>query len=261
MKKKNVYTNKSSLIVYMLLRALVILTAIRAIFRRDYESLLLCLLTLSLFILPVIVERRLKVELPSTMEIIILCFIFAAEILGEIHSFYVRVPHWDTILHTLNGFNCAAIGFALVDMLNRSEQFSIKLSPLFLAIVAFCFSMTVGVLWEFFEYSADTFFTKDMQKDVVVDHFASVTLDETHQNIPIAVSDISDVIVVHGDGSQQPLNVSGYLDIGIHDTMKDLFVNLIGAVVFSIIGYFYVKKRGEGKFASKFIPKVKTTDQ
>ena len=111
MKKKNVYTNKSSLIVYMLLRGLVIVTAIRAIFRRDYESLWLCLLTLSLFVLPVIVEKRLKVELPSTMEIIILCFIFAAEILGEIHSFYVRVPHWDTILHTLNGFNCAAIGF------------------------------------------------------------------------------------------------------------------------------------------------------
>lgn len=54
--------------------------------------------------------------------------------------------------------------------------------------------------------------------------------------------------------------MGGYLDIGIHDTMKDLFVNLIGAVVFSIIGYFYVKKRGKGKFASKFIPKVRTDE-
>ena len=256
MRSKNVYTNKSSMIVYLLLRGLVILTAIRAIFRRDFESLWLCVLTLSLFVLPVIVEKRLKVELPSTMEIIILCFIFAAEILGEINNFYVRVPHWDTILHTLNGFNCAAIGFALVDMLNRSEQFSIKLSPLFLAIVAFCFSMTVGVMWEFLEFSFDQIFTIDMQKDTVVDHFASVTLDETHQNIGVVKSDITDVILVHGDGSQEALGVGGYLDIGIHDTMKDLFVNLIGAVVFSIIGYFYVKKRGQGKFASKFIPKV-----
>lgn len=258
MNRKNVYTNKSSMVVYLLLRGLVILTAIRAIFRRDFESLWLCVLTLALFVLPVIIERRLKVELPGTMEIIILCFIFAAEILGEINNFYVRVPHWDTILHTLNGFNCAAIGFALVDMLNRSEQFSIKLSPLFLAIVAFCFSMTVGVMWEFLEYSFDQLFTIDMQKDTVVDHFASVTLDDTKQNIGVVVSDIADVIVVHGDGSRQALNVGGYLDIGIHDTMKDLFVNLIGAVVFSIIGFFYVKKRGQGKFASKFIPKVKT---
>ncbi|MBR2258073.1 MAG: hypothetical protein IJ899_12250 [Blautia sp.] len=254
---KKVYESKSSLIVYLVLRFLVILVGVRSIFRHDYESLFLCVLTLSLLILPSFLERRLKVEIPSTFEIIILCFIFSAEILGEIHNFYIIVPHWDTILHTLNGFNCAAIGFALVDLLNRSEQFSFRLSPLFLALVAFCFSMTVGVCWEFIEYGVDTFTEGDMQKDFVVDHFASVTLDETRQNIPIVVSDISDVIVVHGDGSQEALGVGGYLDIGINDTMKDLFVNLIGAVVFSIIGFFYVKKKGEGKFASKFIPKVK----
>ena len=257
---RNRYTNPSTMIVYFVLRILVILTAVRAFFRRDFESLALCVLTLALFILPIIVERRLKVELPSTMEIIILCFIFAAEILGEIHSFYILVPHWDTVLHTLNGFNCAAIGFALVDLLNRSEQFSFKLSPLFLAIVAFCFSMTVGVMWEFIEYSFDQLFTIDMQKDAVVDRFASVTLDATQQNNAVTVSDIKDVIVIHGDGSQQALGVGGYLDIGIHDTMKDLFVNLIGAVVFSIIGYFYVKQRGKGRFASKFIPKVQMAD-
>ena len=257
---KNWYTNKSTLLVYFVLRLLVILTSVRAFFRGDFESLALCVLTLALFILPSIVERRLKVELPSTMEIIILCFIFAAEILGEIHSFYILVPHWDTVLHTLNGFNCAAIGFALVDLLNRSEQFSFKLSPLFLAIVAFCFSMTVSVMWEFLEYSFDQLFTIDMQKDAVVDRFASVTLDATQQNNAVTVSDIKDVIVIHGDGSQRALGVGGYLDIGIHDTMKDLFVNLIGAVVFSIIGYFYVKQRGKGRFASKFIPKVQMAD-
>ena len=228
--RKNAYSSKASMIVYFILRILVILTAVRAFIRRDYESLALCILTLCLFVLPSFLEKKLKVEIPSTMEIIILFFIFAAEILGEIHSFYVIIPHWDTVLHTLNGFNCAAIGFALVDLLNRSEQFTFRLSPLFLAIVAFCFSMTVGVVWEFVEYSCDQIANIDMQKDTVVDHFASVTLDETKQNIAVKVSDISDVIVVHSDGSQQPLGVGGYLDIGIHDTIKDLFVNLIGAV-------------------------------
>ena len=110
---KKVYESKSSLIVYLVLRFLVILVGVRSIFRHDYESLFLCVLTLSLLILPSFLERRLKVEIPSTFEIIILCFIFSAEILGEIHNFYIIVPHWDTILHTLNGFNCAAIGFAL----------------------------------------------------------------------------------------------------------------------------------------------------
>ncbi len=257
---RKVYENKSSLIIYWILRVLVIVTAVRSIFRRDYESLFICVLTLSLLLLPSFLERRLKIEIPSTLEIIILGFIFAAEILGEIQNFYIIVPHWDTVLHTLNGFNCAAIGFALVDLLNRSEQFSFKLSPLFLAIVAFCFSMTVGVCWEFIEYTADHVAKTDMQKDFVVDRFRSVTLDETRQNVPILVSDISDVIVVHGDGSQEALGVGGYLDIGINDTMKDLFVNLIGAVVFSIIGFFYVKSRGQKKFAAQFIPKVKTEE-
>ncbi|MBQ9064490.1 MAG: hypothetical protein IJ123_03490 [Blautia sp.] len=255
---KKVYNNKSSLIVYMVLRLFVISTGVRSIFRHDYESLFLCILTLGLLLLPSFLERKLKVDIPSTLEIVILCFIFAAEILGEIHNFYVTVPIWDTMLHTINGFNFAAIGFALVDLLNRSEQFSIKLSPLFLAIVAFCFSMTVGVCWEFIEFSADNIGSADMQKDFVVDHFQSVTLDETRQNIPIKMTDISDVIVVHSDGSQEALGVGGYLDIGIIDTMKDLFVNLVGAIVFSIIGFFYVKGRGKGKIASKFIPKVKT---
>ena len=135
--------------MYLILRMLVILVLVRAIFRQDFESVFFCALTLVLMLLPSVLTRSLNIELPSTLEIIILLFIFAAEILGELNSFYVRVPNWDTMLHTINGFLCAAIGFALVDMLNRSDRFSFKLSPVYLALVAFCFSMTVGVRWEF----------------------------------------------------------------------------------------------------------------
>ena len=190
------------------------------------------------------------------MEIIILLFIFAAEILGELASFYVRVPNWDTMLHTVNGFLCAAIGFALVDMLNRNERFSFELSPVYLALVAFCFSMTVGVLWEFFEFAADRFVGLDMQKDTVVKAIGSVSLDPSMSNKVIHIKDIADVVIVHSDGSTQALGLGGYLDIGLYDTMKDLFVNFIGAVVFSFIGFFYVKQQGKGKLASSFIPQV-----
>ena len=116
--------------------------------------------------------------------------------------------------------------------------------------------MTVGVLWEFFEFSGDQLFQVDMQKDTVVQSIGTVTLDETNTNKVIRVDDISDVIIVHSDGSQQALGLGGYLDIGIIDTMKDLFVNFIGAFVFSIIGYFYVKQKGKGRFAASFIPQV-----
>ena len=222
----------------------------------NFENVFLCLLTLVLFLVPSFIERKIHVDLPDTLEVIILLFIFAAEILGEIQAYYIMFPYWDTMLHTLNGFLCAAIGFALVDILNRSERFSITLSPLFLAITAFCFSMTIGVLWEFFECLMDQLFWLDMQKDTVVHAISSVKLDPTGGNTPTGLGDITDVIVVTANGEQVALGLGGYLDIGLLDTMKDLFVNFAGAVVFSVIGYFYVKSRGRGRFASRFIPKV-----
>lgn len=255
-KETPIYKNKTTLAVYVVLRALIIFVMVRALLRREYQSMALCGLSLFLMILPSIVSRRLKVVLPSTLEIIILLFIFAAEILGEINSFYMRVPHWDTMLHTINGFLCAAIGFCLVDMMNREERFSFKLSPLYLAIVSFCFSMTVGVIWEFFEFGADQLMGLDMQKDAVIHAIDSVMLDPTRSNTVIHIRDIVDTIVVHSDGTQEALNLGGYLDVGIIDTMKDLLVNFVGALVFSFIGFFYVKHKGKGKVANRFIPQV-----
>ena len=242
--------------VYIVLRLAVILVLIAQFVKGNFENVFLCVLTLILFLVPTFIERKIHVDLPDTLEIIIMLFIFAAEILGEIQAYYITFPYWDTMLHTINGFLCAAIGFALVDILNRSERFSIQLSPLFLAITAFCFSMTIGVLWEFFECTMDQFFFLDMQKDTVVHAISSVMLDPAGGNHPTAIRNITDVIVVTADGTQRALGLGGYLDIGILDTMKDLFVNFVGAVVFSIIGYFYVKSRGKGRFARRFIPQV-----
>lgn len=241
--------------VYFLLRIAVIAVMVAQFFNGNFENVFLCILTLLLFLMPTVVERSLQITLPNALEIIILLFIFAAEILGEIQAYYTTYQGWDTMLHTLNGFLCAAIGFSLVDMLNRNERFSLSLSPAFMAIVAFCFSMTIGVMWEFFECGMDQFFMLDMQKDMVVDKISSVMLDPTGGNHPVIIKDITDMIVVAG-GKEIPLGVGGYLDIGILDTMKDLAVNFVGAVVFSVIGFFYVKSRGKGRFASSFIPKV-----
>lgn len=241
--------------VYIALRAAVILIMVAQFFNRNFENVFLCGLTLILFILPTIFERKLKVDLPDTLEIIIMLFIFAAEILGEIRSYYTTFPHWDTMLHTLNGFLCAAVGFCLVDLFDRSERFSLTLSPAFMAIVAFCFSMTIGVLWEFFECTMDKVLLFDMQKDTVVTAISSVALDPTGGNHTVIIKNISDVILI-ADGKEIPLGLGGYLDVGLYDTMADLFVNFIGAFVFSIIGFFYVKGRGKGKFAGRFIPKI-----
>lgn len=246
---------KAVVTLYVILRVLVIVTMVAQFLNGNFENVFLCILTLVLFTLPTMIERRIRIDLPDTLEIIILLFIFSAEILGEIQAYYTLFRGWDTMLHTLNGFLCAAIGFSLVDLFNRNERFSLSLSPVFMAIVAFCFSMTIGVLWEFFECTMDNLFLLDMQKDAVVHDIGTVMLDPTGRNRVTAIRGITDVIVVAG-GEEISLGLGGYLDIGLLDTMKDLFVNFIGAVVFSVIGYFYVKNRGRGRFARRFIPKV-----
>ena len=122
-------------------------------------------------------------------------------------------------------------------------------------MTAFCFSMTIGVLWEFFEFGMDQWLLFDMQKDTVINTISTVSLDPAGGTAAVAVKGIQEVILVLEDGTQMPLGLGGYLDVGIIDTMKDLFVNFIGAVVFSTIGYFYVKSRGKGGFATRFIPR------
>ena len=156
------------------------------------------------------------------------------------------------MLHTMNGFLAAAIGFSLVDVLNRSEKTMFNLSPLFVAMVAFCFSMTIGVLWEFVEYFADNVLLLDMQKDTIVHTIRSVALDPTATNTVVTIEGITDVAV-----NGQPLGLGGYLDIGLHDTMEDLLVNFIGAVVFCTFGFFYLKGRGKGKFVRRFVPTMR----
>ena len=259
--REQVRENKGLAVVYVVLRALVILTMVAQFFNGNFENVFLCLLTLLLFTIPSFIERTVKIDVPDTLEIIILLFIFAAEILGEIRAYYIQYPGWDTMLHTLNGFLCAAIGFSLVDIVNRSDRFTFSLSPVYLAVVAFCFSMTVGVLWEFFEWTMDSVFLLDMQKDTVVHTISSVMLDPAGGNHPQQIRDITDVIVVTADGTQHALDLGGYLDIGINDTMKDLLVNFIGALVFSVIGFFYVKNRGKGRFARRFIPRLITDSE
>lgn len=253
---RNLQNKKVVLTVYLILRLLVIVTMIAQIFNGNYENAYICVLTLVLFLLPSFIERRLHIDLPDVLEVVILLFIFAAEILGEIQEYYLTIPFWDTVLHTINGFLFAAIGFSIVNILNEDKRTSLTLSPFYMAVTAFCFSMTIGVLWEFFEWTMDTWFGLDMQKDTVLTAFNTVNLDPGGHNVAFHVRNVADTILVYSDGTQQAMGLGGYLDVGLQDTMMDLLVNLIGAVVFSFIGFFYVKSHGKGRIAKHFIPNV-----
>ena len=258
--------NRAALIVYQVLTVVVIAALVVQAIQGNYEHCFTCVLTLILFLVPNFLEKKLKVTMPQTLEVIIILFIFSAQMLGELRAFYLKFPWWDTMLHTMNGFLMAAIGFSLVDILNENENFKFDLSPMFIAVVSFCFSMTIGVLWEFFEFFADIVMEMDMQKDTIITAFSSVDFNSAGLNVPVRISGIDEIIMRGGnlalDGA--PINEyvvnGGYIDMGIIDTMNDLIVNFIGAVVFSVLGYVYIKNRGKG-FAAKFIPKRETADK
>ena len=246
--------HKSTFIVYSVLRLAVIAVGILQFFNGNYENVFLCILTLILLMVPSFIQLTFKVELPTTLEIIILLFIFAAEILGEIDDYYLLFPFWDTMLHTINGFLAAAIGFSLVTLLNDSEKIQFELSPIFVVIVAFCFSMTIGVVWEFFEFGMDQIFGMDTQKDTIIHILNSVSISA--DGSMTTFRDIGNVVI---DGTALPIH--GYLDIGLIDTMQDLIVNFIGASVFSVFGFFYIKFKGKFNLVNHFIPTKKSKDR
>lgn len=252
MKKKYTETSKKSIAVYLVLRILVVVSMVFQIILGNFQNAILCIVALILFTLPTIVSEKFKIGIPSLLESIIYLFIFSATILGEINNFYGLIPFWDTILHTLNGFICAGIGFSLVDVLNQNSK-KIHLSPMYVVLVAFCFSMTVGVLWEFCEFTADNVLKTDMQKDRIVQSIATVELNPDGENHPVKIKEIEKTEIYSKNGTVTTIE-NGYLDIGIYDTMKDLFVNFIGAIVFCGIGFLYIRNRDKYQFAKNFVP-------
>lgn len=247
--KKTMEKQKLTLkaIVYITLRLLTILCMARQLQLGNIMNSALCILVLIMFSVPAFMEDKLNIEFPDFLEITVWLFIFSAEILGEINEFYIHIQNWDLILHTVNGFIMAGIGYSLVELLNKSENIHVTLSPIYVTICAICFSMTIGILWEFFEYSVDNYLHMDMQKDTVVSTIRSVYLNEDGKNQVVEIP-IESVVV---NGQDWTKSYGGYIDIGLHDTMEDLFVNFIGAVIFSIFGYLYTI--GKGKYAGHFI--------
>ena len=253
-------TNKKTLAVYVIIRFLIILCLIMQIIHKEWGNAFLCLLTLILITIPFIVEDKFKITLPNTLETIIILFIFAAEILGEINNFFNIFKHWDTMLHTLNGFICAGIVFSLVDLLNKNSD-KINLSPAYLLLVSFTFSMTIGVMWEFGEYAMDKIFLTDAQKDTQINTISSVYLNEKGENKSVILKDIeyTKIYSKDKDGKTVETTVGGYLDIGLNDTMKDLMVNFLGAIIFNLIAYLYIKNNQKWQFVEGFLPRKGNT--
>ena len=178
--------------------------------KSDYVLMLIqCLLGIVALFIPSMISKKWKITIPSTMYIIYVIFLYAAIFLGEVRDFYYRIPHWDTILHTFSGAALGALGFSVVSLLNKQEKLNVNLSPFFVSLFSFCFAITMGAMWEIYEFSFDGLLHLNMQKFAL----------------------------------ENGVNLVGRAALA--DTMKDLIVDSIGALVTSIMGYVSLKyKKG-----------------
>ena len=159
--KKKIEINE---IISWIIRILLVLAIIESIFAKKYQNTFVGVLTFAMTFYPSILKKRFRVYLPSGLQIIITLFIFAAQFLGELHDFYYKIPWWDNMLHCISGSVLGIIGFMFVYFLNKTHIKQTKLSPFFIALFAFCFALSMGVFWEFFEFAGDRLFGLNMQK-------------------------------------------------------------------------------------------------
>lgn len=202
--------NKIRMIVTNFVRIALILIYIRGWIIQDHSQDFIICLTFFMTYYPSILAKRFGVYLPARLEITITLFIFAAQVLGEMNGFYDKIPWWDTMLHTTSGVILGLVGFLFVYLLNEKGDKNVNLSPIFVVVFAFCFAITMGVFWEFFEYGADRILGYNMQK------FRMPGQD------------------------------------GLVDTMEDLIVDTLGAIIACIGGWIYMKKKKDTLFNDVF---------
>ncbi|MBQ2836399.1 MAG: hypothetical protein IJE68_06160 [Clostridia bacterium] len=207
---KKVNNNKIRMIVTNFVRIALILIYIRGWLTQDHSQDFIITITFFMTYYPSILEKRFGVYLPARLEIVITLFIFAAQVLGEMNGFYDKITWWDTMLHTTSGVILGLVGFLFVYLLNEKGDKNVNLSPIFVVIFAFCFAITMGVFWEFFEYGADRLLGYNMQK------FRMPGQD------------------------------------GLVDTMEDLIVDTIGAIIACIGGWIYMKNKKDTLFNDVF---------
>jgi len=118
---------------------------------------------------PALLGHRLPVRIPTEFELLAILFVFASLFLGEFHSYYERFWWWDIVLHSASGLLLGIVGFLLVYVLNESRRIDLHMLPGFVALFAFAFAVTVGALWEIFEFAADQLFGMQMQKPMLGD--------------------------------------------------------------------------------------------
>jgi len=194
-----------------LLQAILLVELVLALYGQQWLAAITTTGVLVVTLAPFLIRRFFHVYIPPEFMILAIGFVFASLFLGEVQGYYTRFWWWDIVLHTSSGFLLGMIGFALVYVLNESEDIGLYMKPGFVAFFAFLFAVGMGVIWEVFEFAMDQFFHTNMQKPMLND------------------------------------------PSGLTDTMWDLIVDTLGALVISIMGYSYIKTAKNTSFLERWI--------
>ncbi len=235
MKLKEVKFNQ---VIRSILSLIVVVIMIRQFFLKEWFMMFACFYTLVLFSLPRIFDKKFNIKFPMSIEIVIYLFIFASEIMGEIGEYYINITWWDDLLHFTSGMLLVSVGLFFITLVDKKNE-KLRLPIFYKIIISFCFTMTILVLWECFEFGVDNLVGADMQKDTLITEIRSVDLNDEKVNKAIKI-DIDELIV---NGENWIQKYGGYIDIGLYDTMYDLLDGVLGASVFSIISYIYLRKK------------------
>ncbi len=192
------------------------------LFRGETKNILYILSTVMLLFGPVIVGNWMKFSINPAMFTFVM-FYAITPLLGSMYKLYYLTSWWDDLLHFSGGVVFAILGIFAAKFLNRKN----KNSLIMCAVFGFCFSLTLAVLWEFFEYGMDTFFGRDMQVDTIVTYINSYLLGN-EAGVQGSIENIHSVVV-----NGQVLE--GYIDIGLIDTMNDMLLECLGALIYCVI--------------------------
>lgn len=232
---KKIRLNK---LIRIILSIIVIIVLVRQIMLKDWFMVFSCLYTLITFSIPTIFDKKFKIKFPFVLEIAIYLFVFAAEIIGEVGAYYITVSWWDDLLHTTSGMLLTSVGLFLISLLGKKNK-KLYLPTFYKVLTAFCFSATILVLWECFEFGMDNFFGTDMQKDTIITTINSVNLNKKRLNSSVELK-VTSLEVNDEDWIKE---YNGYIDIGLYDTMYDLLDGLMGTLLYSIFSYLYLNKK------------------
>lgn len=206
--------------LWRLCAALCLVSALIFLWAGDWASVLVCLGTVILVLIP---PAAVRLGLRFSRGFLVFCVLYAmGPMLGKAYKLYYLTNWWDKLLHTCGGVAFAAVGTCLAAGLNGGRD----TSPVLLGVFGLCFSIAVSAVWELFEFGVDWLFAADMQNDTVVHAIHSHFLSDT----PGVLRSIGDIREVTLDGV--PLEAGGYLDIGLIDTMQDVLVETVGALGF-----------------------------